>query len=372
MDFSTLPVIVRWLLGVSALLGLLWLMRWRIIYSQIWVLRPTGEPQPPKTQLDYDHSDAWFAHPAKAKDAASGDIPGHPDRQAQAQAAVFFIHPTSYFSRKHWNKAVNLETTDGFLEGLVLPNQAPAFTGEFKIYIPKYPQVTFATFATSTDRAERALEFATDEVERAFNQFLSEIGDLPFVVAGHSQGSYHAVALLARRLAGSPLMKRLIAVYAPGYLFLEDDFETMGVPLATDRVSSGAVQTWNAVSRRHWLPSLLSNLPQPLGGRPNSRPGPVRFACTNPLDPSRNVVPAAENRGAYLGGYMAASTPMVPQLSGARCEDGRLFIDDIADKRFKRALMSAGWYHAYEYGLFFENIRQDAERRLAHWRAAHK
>ena len=372
MDLSQVPVFIRWLLGAAAVVAILWLLRWRIIYSQIWLLRPTSEPQPLDKQLNYGDVKAWFAHPAKAKDTASGDIPGHADRQAQAQAAVFFIHPTSFFSRREWNKAVSLETSDGFLESLVLPNQAPAFTGEFKVYIPKYPQATFATFATKSDRAERALEFATDEVERAFNQFLSEIGDLPFVIAGHSQGSYHAVALLARRLAGSPLMERLVAVYAPGYLFLEEDFEAMGVPLATDRVSSGAVQTWNAVSRRHWLPPLLTNLPQPLGGRPNSRPGKPRFACTNPLDPSRQAVPAEENQGAYLGGYMPVSTPMLPQLTGAYCEEGRLIIDDIEDKRFKRALMSAGWYHAYEYGLFFENIREDAERRLAHWRATHK
>lgn len=374
MDFLSDPTfiqVVKIIGGIAVALLLLWLLRWRIIYSLIWILRPTVEPSSPGPGLDYANIEAWFAHPGKEKDTASGDIPGYPDRQSEAQAAVFFIHPTSFFSRKHWNKPVTLETKDGFLEGAVLPNQAPVFTGEFKIYIPKYPQVTFATFATKSPRADQALEIAAAELERAFEQFLAEIGEQPFILAGHSQGSYMAVALLARAVAGTPLMDRLIAVYAPGYFFPEDLFAEIGVPLCQDLDSNGCVQTWNAVSRAHWLPPFLLNKPQPAGLRPAQRGQPLRYACTNPLHPGAEQVPAEDNLGAYLGGYFPVKTPFVPHLTGARVAGSRLVIDDIEDKRFKRALMSSGWYHAYEYGLFFANIRADVERRLAHWRAKH-
>ena len=47
-----------------------------------------------------------------------------------------------------------------------------------------------------------------------------------------------------------------------------------------------------------------------------------------------------------------------------------LFIDQPDDARFRKVQMSAGWYPPYEYGLFFANIRADAERRLANWYGA--
>lgn len=341
---------------------------WRILYSFIWIMRPTRKPADISNLLDYSQKNAWFVYPEVEEDLVDGDLPGRPNRQAQA--AVFYIHPTSYFSRISWNKPVTIETQDGFLEGTILPNQATVFTENFKVYAPKYAQATFAVFDSPAEVAKQALDVATRELERAFDHFLSEIDGMPFVIAGHSQGSYHAIALLDRLIAGTNLEERLIAVYAPGYLFAEAVFDKIGVPLCRDQNSPGCVQTWNAVTESHWLPPFLYKLPQPVEPISEQR-GTVHIACTNPLNPSKNNVPASENKGAYIGGYAAVDSPLVPELVGAACAEGKLVIDQPSDPRFRKAQMSAGWYHPYEYGLFFANIRADAERRLAEWQRLH-
>ncbi len=42
-------------------------------------------------------------------------------------------------------------------------------------------------------------------------------GDRPFILAGHSQGTFHAARLLGERIAGTPLAEKMVAACLVGY-----------------------------------------------------------------------------------------------------------------------------------------------------------
>ena len=55
------------------------------------------------TAKDYAPDSMWLARPALAGNPALWTPPGYSPRKAPGGAAVFFIHPTSYLNRAHWN-----------------------------------------------------------------------------------------------------------------------------------------------------------------------------------------------------------------------------------------------------------------------------
>ena len=63
----------------------------------------------------------------------------------------------------------------------------------------------------------KALELAYQDVRAAFNYFINERNNgRPFIIAGHSQGAFHADRLL-KAVAGKALQQRLVAAYPVGF-----------------------------------------------------------------------------------------------------------------------------------------------------------
>jgi len=53
----------------------------------------------------------------------------------------------------------------------------------------------------------------------------------------------------------------------------------------------------------------------------------------------------------------------LPALTGARCADGVLWIEPISRCGFRTAHPDGNW-HAYDYALFYMNVRENAKRRV--------
>ena len=98
-----------------------------------------------------------------------------------------------------------------------MANQASAFS-DCTVYAPRYRQATlFSFFDLEGADEQAALNLAYQDVEKAFDYFISQYNkDRPFIIASHSQGSFHALPLIKKKIDGTPLAKRMIAAYTIG------------------------------------------------------------------------------------------------------------------------------------------------------------
>ena len=355
------------------ILGIIYLTGCNALYTGSMIFIKPGKRKNPHVEntLDYAETSSWYVHPDKPNDAADGDFLNVKDNQANAKAAVFYIHPTSYFSSKSWNKPVDSVTKDRFLESTVLPNQLTVFIESYEVYAPKYPQATLAAFLSKDTDGFNALSLASTHLEKAFDFFLSEIGDRPFIIAGHSQGSYHVVSLLSTAIVGSGIESRLITALAPGYPFPLDYLEDRNISLCTTGDQLGCLETWNVLKYNSDFINRLNKGPLPNTARRISAED--RLAVTNPIEPDKKYSPKSRNRGSYLGGFKSPDTPFVSNLIEADVDSvrGVIRIEKPSDKRFRKMLMGPGWYHQYEYSFYFLNIKDRMNQKLKHYKSTY-
>ena len=175
----------------------------------------------PPSRPNYKDLDSWAAHPL-LENGPEKLTPNEEVSNNSNHAAVFYIHPTGYFG-KTWNATIDkntphFERTQGMLAG-----QASAFNLSCDIYAPEYRQATFFSFFDETGDGQKALARAYEDVENAFFTFLELIGDRPFFIASHSQGTLHGQQLISKHIDGTNLYKRMIAAYLIGYPILKRD-----------------------------------------------------------------------------------------------------------------------------------------------------
>ena len=325
-----------------------------------------GSPPAP----DYSSPAAWAAWPGTPSHA--DDTPPGMTATHSTGVPVFFVHPTTDLSPVISNAdfapggAVQAGVDDS-----VLRFQASVFNGCCVIFAPRYRQASLHAITTNTSEAYAADELAYGDVERAFERFLQVNPSGPFILASHSQGSIHALRLLQQQIIGKPAQQRLVAAYLIG-LALPKEIAARGIPVCQSDRASGCVISWNSVragyqDKRRQDTSVIwwQGSYQPIAGRP--------LVCVNPLDwHSDSAAPSAANKGAlYSAGRDQPLPPLVPELTGATCEDGLLGIEiPLRERRhFHDALSMFGVYHDFDYGLYYANIRENAALRVQAWQS---
>lgn len=311
-----------------------------------WVTTPsgkfdeTGAPAPP----DYGRRSNWAALPAEAAPLPSGE------------ADVFFLHPTTYFWRGGWNGPV-----DGLLTRIItattLEGQASAFGPAGRLFAPRFRQMTLSGFDRPAVRAP-ALELAYSDVRRAFRHYLTHY-DLgrPLILAAHSQGSRHLLRLLDEFFVTPPLRGRLVAAYPVGARIWDGPYERgeAAIPVCEEPRQTGCLVGWRSFALGA-DPSLDHHAGEPSDGR---------TVCVNPLSWLRDgpKVEAADNLGTIPIPVLGRAAVPKPGLVGAVCREGILWIDPPHGWQYAIA-HEGGNYHAYDYELFYANVRSNALERL--------
>ena len=319
--------------------------------------RPFGAYAPPPAP-DYADERNWAALPQR-KDAAD-DVPpcsAAVDSQDTAPADVFFVHPTTYFAGDNWNAPAD-DFWTRVVTATTLAGQASAFNGAGRIYAPRYRQMTLAGFA-HPDVRELALARAYGDVSRAFRHYLVHYNDgRPIVLAGHSQGSRLVLRLLDEFFAAGPLRARLVAAYPVGARVWEMTHARgeATVPICREPTQTGCLVTWRTFADGADA-SLDRNPGEPHHGR---------TVCVNPLTWRFDEIPAppAVNLGSIGLVLIGGPGRVRPALVGAQCRYGFLWIDPPKGWGFSFA-HADGNYHAYDYALFYMNIRENAQQRVA-------
>lgn len=311
----------------------------------------------------------WFARPGKNADNPALWTPGGLNESADpSRAAVFFLHPTSHLRNDTWNAALDdRESQDRarlFIRAMATPfNKAP------DLWVPRYRQATFGAFLTDKPEGSAALAAAYSDVLAAFDQFLSEIpADQPIILAGHSQGAFHLKHLLADRVAGRPLARRVIAVYAIGWpISLEHDLPKMGLPACTAPDQTACVLSWLSMAEPADTTMMLNGYArrQALDGTP---PGGTAFLCSNPLTgKAGGAADKSANLGTLVPSADLKSATLEKGMTGARCRaDGFLSIGEGPE--LGPFVLPGNNYHVYDIPLFWANVRADALRRTQAWK----
>jgi hypothetical protein len=143
--------------------------------------------------------------------------------QDKARCDVFYLHPTTYFSRDGWNSPFDDVSAGLMVDEGIMFQQASAFHLGCRIYAPRYRQMTGAGYLNRTN-GEHALNIAYSDVKRAFESFLYRRQTecrRSIILASHSQGTTLMEKLLLEYFAkntknGQDLRSKLVAAYLIG------------------------------------------------------------------------------------------------------------------------------------------------------------
>jgi hypothetical protein len=330
------------------------------------------EAPPADSGPDYGNDSAWLTRPGIEwpDNPVQWKPAGAPlPKSGERQAAVFYIHPTTYLERDRWNAP--LQPPAGYADlrtTLFLQSQASAFNDVGEIWAPRYRQAAYGAFLLDSEDARKALDLAYRDVAAAFDEFLAQSGDRPIILAGHSQGALHLERLLAERVAGKPVADRIVAAYVVGWpIDRVVDLPKLGLPACRAADEASCLLSWMSFAEPPNAKLILAGWRDQPGLTGSARKS-ERLVCVNPLTGTLDgAAPPSANPGTIVPDGTMRSATLDPGRVGARCEKGLLILGgDIP--ALGPYVLPGNNYHVYDYALFWESVRQDAARRLAAWR----
>jgi hypothetical protein len=305
---------------------------------------------------NYSDTLAWAALP-EMKDSAD-HIPamGLIDIQPTAWVDVFYIHPTSYFSRNHWNAPIDLKKMVAHTDKGTMTHQASVFNGSCKIYAPRYRQATYqAFFSLDNPDSKKAFDLAYADIKAAFEYYLSNHNQgRPIIIAGHSQGTILAKWLLQEYFDGKPLQNKLVAAYLVGMPVYDYDFQHIEPCSSIEDLE--CYMSWRSYQQGH--------LPKP----EYAIPDPEHVVLVNPISWSMDTTfaPAAWN----IGGLSRSANKIIPQVCGTQIHGDILWTTkpDVPGK----ALLLMRNYHRADYNLYWMNIRYNVGIKVERYLEQHQ
>jgi hypothetical protein len=307
--------------------------------------------------LDYSLDKHWAALPTRRDSADLVPIAGWKDEQATSPADVFFLHPTTYTGRSkscQWNASPDDAKINERTDRTTIRYQASIFNGAGRVYAPRYRQAHLDCFYTKDDKtaAARALDLAYRDVRDAFTYYLRNYNQgRPFIIAAHSQGSFHAARLIREEIENTPLQDQFIVAYLPGMPVSATYFKTIR-PCATP-VETNCFCSWRTFRS---------------GYRPNKYHFPDDdIVVTNPITWSAEKLQA--NKSIQMGAVLRNFHEVMPRLLGAEVYEDLLWVDK---PRFPWSfLFVTKNYHIADYNFFYADVRKNAQDRVAAYLVTH-
>jgi len=312
---------------------------------------------------DYTKPAAWLSRPDLADDPSRWTPAGH--RPATlSEVAVFYVPPTTYYSKASWNAPLDNEDSRRWLR-VFGQSEASAFNATGMVWAPRYRSAALGAFLTAAPDSTRALDLAYGDVARAFDAFLAQIpASRPIILAGHSQGSVHLMRLMNDKVAATPIARRIVAAYLVGWpISIEADIPALGLPACTRPGQSGCILSWQSFAEPADPRTILELFEQSSGLTGKNRKG-TAMLCVNPLTgaPGTAALPAA-NLGALVPRKDFMGAELKPGAIPARCDPSGLLLIGRPPKGFDSYVMPGNNYHVFDYAMFWANIRADAHAR---------
>jgi Protein of unknown function (DUF3089) len=265
-----------------------------------------------------------------------------------ADLDCFYVYPT--VSR---DQGVNSDLVPSE-EKAAVEVQFARFAGTCRTFAPLYRSMTVGLIAAVAAGADFKGPFATAyaDVRAAWQDYLAKYNKgRPFVLIGHSQGSWMLQTLIAKEIEGKPIAKQMKLAIIPGFNVLVPQGRLVGGTFKSTPVCSRPGQTGCVLT---WVSYREKNAPPPGAVFGYSELAGMTVACTNPARPgATGWVPLdsywyALSRQPVPGGpiqWSSEGPPPTPYLRteglvSSRCVNdgprGYLSIRTNADPRDKR------------------------------------
>ncbi|MDO9341805.1 MAG: GH92 family glycosyl hydrolase [Bacteroidales bacterium] len=301
------------------------------------------------SEPDYSNLSNWAASPFK--EDTSDSIPDFLKEEIRDQRAdVFFIHPTSYYSKAEnapWNADLSDTVTNQETDSKSILFQATVFNGSCRVFAPRYRQANMKTFYVfDTPIAKETFNLAYSDVRKAFLYFLENYNEnRPIIIASHSQGSLHAIRLLQEFFDGTPLQKRLVCAYVVGYRIKKDAFKK--IPVGENADQTRCFVGWRSYAKGEIPKGVVAD-------NGNS-------VCVNPLTWTTSEQWASPE---LHQGVMNGFETIVPHTAGAGIEPSTKILWVDAQGIIEENGEKVKNLHIYDYNLFWMNIRQNVKQRI--------
>ena len=297
-----------------------------------------------------------------------------PDDLAAGEADVFYVHSTTYASRKRWNAPLTDNIADAALRRAAAPNEAGPFMRIGPVYGPRYRQATLFSSFTHKFDGLAARELAYKDVETAFLHFLAERpASRPFILVGYGQGGLHVLGLLQYHAASNDNLRRnLAAAYiihqgVPVSIF---DQALRAIPPCTSQTAVRCVISYidlesgfEQEEERFRQRALIWNDIGELTSLPNAKilcVNPISWAVSDQLADPQNHVGAASATGLRL----RETPPPITAATGAQCQDGILAVDSPQQNFLQRRHWFGDHWRPQDFNLFYHDLAADAAQRV--------
>ena len=290
---------------------------------------PQAAPQP----NDYSDAKTWLCRPGLQGDACDVDLTttviaadGKMTREAwtadpNAPVDCFYVYPTV-----STDLTPNSDMIPDAAELNVIRQQFARFGSVCRRYAPIYRQVTLlglVRLLAGSGSLDRGLQY--DDVVDAWKYYLEHDNHgRPFVLIGHSQGSFILAELIRREIDGKPVQARMISAIIPGATVVVPSGKDVGGAFQHVPVCRSASQTGCVIA----YSSFRSTAPPPANTRfgKATRAG-MTAACANPTSlgggsgEMRAYLPRNGGGIAWVTGERPIDTPWVsvPGLLTAEC-----------------------------------------------------
>jgi len=296
---------------------------------------PTEQPVPP----DYSLGKNWSALPFR-KDAAD-KIPNDEKwiSDSLKLVDVFYVYPTIYETGSTWNADVDNKTLNKKIDSKPVQYQASVFNASCQVYAPRYRQSIIKAFYDK-ENGPKSLAFAYEDVKKAFQYYIDHYNHgRPFIIASHSQGTYHARRLLQEMIDTTALRNRMVAAYVIGYSIDTAMYKVL-VPCLNE-TQTGCYITW-ASYKKGYVPDGIA-----LYGN----------VCVNPLTWTSSLEPAAKvcSKGAILLNFNKKYTNNVC----TEIHDNYLWVENSLP-----IVSGMNVLHIADYNLFWYDIRENVKKRI--------
>lgn len=280
--------------------------------------------------------------------------------------AVFFIHPTSFYSGREWNAPLDDESATTLARNFVRGMASP-FNPASEIWAPRYRQAAFGAFVTTAPDAQLALDAAYADVAQAFDFFIASLdADTPFVLAGHSQGAVHLLRLLREKVAGTPLEARLAMAYPIGWpISVAHDLPSLPLPACAEAGQTRCILAYASFAEPAEPGQFMTRYAAEPGADGAARGAGDPILCVNPLTGAAGgIADISRNYGTLVPDANLTSGELISGAVPARCDPatGLLLIGD--PPRMGPFVLPGNNYHSYDIPLFWANLRADVTRRM--------
>ena len=316
--------------------------------------------QPPAHAPNYSKPSTWLCLPGRS-DNCSKPLPttalnpngygsnGPSPVARDPSVDCFYVYPTVSL-----DQGMNSDLVPNNAETSAVQSQFARFAGACRPFAPIYRQMTVAAVTAVAAGADYKALFAKayGDVRAAWKEYLTKYNKgRPFVLVGHSQGSWMLQTLIAKEIEGKPVAGQMKLAIIPGFNVLVPQGKLVGgtfrsTPICSKPGQTGCVMTWVSFRERNSPPNGAI-----FGWTSQSG---MTIACSNPARPGSGAWERLDSYWDTRSGWSVPGGPIIwstqgspptrflrtEGLASARCVNrgplGYLEIRTNADPRDKR------------------------------------